>query len=83
MDERELKEKCRAQFHCRCVMCGMWTDVVHEIIPRANGQIAFQLDNMVTLCNLHHSWAHVVGSKASAPILRKARERVLNAYSSG
>jgi len=82
MNEKELKAQCRDLFYRRCVVCGKRTRIVHEIIPRSNGKISLQLSNMVTLCSDHHNWAHNVGSKVSAPILKEARERVLNAYSS-
>lgn len=82
MDEKELKAKCRQLFHFRCIMCRRTTIIVHEMIPRSNGEVALDLDNMVTLCSEDHNWAHMVGSRVSAPILREAREKVLNAYSS-
>lgn len=31
---------------------------VHEIIPRSKGIVAYREDNMVTLCQDCHDWAH-------------------------
>ena len=60
-------------------MCGRFTDVIHEIIPRSSGKIAMNIENRVPLCAEHHDWAHN-GTKISIPILQREREEVLARY---
>ena len=74
------REKILEMFHSRCVMCGRFTDVIHEIIPRSSGKIAMNIENRVPLCAEHHDWAHREGTKVSIPILQKVRKRVLSLY---
>lgn len=77
----QLQEECRQLFNCRCIMCGKYSETVHEIVPRANGSRAVSLDNMVVLCAWHHEWAHVIGTKKSGPVLLDIRKQILLARS--
>ena len=75
-----LKQQCRELFHERCVVCGRYSRIVHEIIPRASGEIAINLDNMVVLCNICHDHAHSVGSKISEETLLIYRDKAAARY---
>ena len=75
-----LKEQCRELFHERCVVCGRYSRIVHEIIPRSSGKIAINLDNMVVLCNICHDQAHCVGSEVAEETLKLYREDAIKRY---
>jgi 5-methylcytosine-specific restriction endonuclease McrA len=73
-----LKEQCRELFHERCVVCGRYSRIVHEIIPRSSGKVAINLDNMVVLCAEHHDRVHKYGGLPD--MLKIHRERVIKRY---
>jgi 5-methylcytosine-specific restriction endonuclease McrA len=77
---KELKEQCRELFHERCVVCGRYSRIVHEIIPRSHGKVAINLDNMVVLCNICHDHAHSVGSEVSEETLKLYRDGAKKRY---
>lgn len=67
-------------FKGRCVRCMKPAKHVHECVPRSQGKESLELDNRVALCLGCHNWAHSVGTKISAPILRKKRKQRLDQY---
>ena len=73
----EDKKKVLDLFQHRCILCGTWTNMVHEIHPRSSGKGAMAIENRVPLCSEHHNWAHSVGTKKSVPILQKRRTEIL------
>jgi 5-methylcytosine-specific restriction endonuclease McrA len=75
---KELKEQCRELFHERCVVCGRYSRIVHEIIPRSHGKVAINLDNMVVLCSEHHNRVHHHGGLAG--VLKLYREEAIKRY---
>ncbi len=80
IDLYDLQQECRKFYHERCFVCGRHSLIVHEIIPRSHGKVAINIDNMVVLCNLHHEWAHSVGSKGSQKTLNIYKEQAITRY---
>lgn len=65
-------------FDHRCIICGAYTEVLHEIIPISHGVIALAGKNRVPLCNSHHNWVHnVLGTRNSIELLREKRNEYL------
>lgn len=65
-------------FDYRCLMCGKVTNVaIHEIIPISHGKRSLHWKNRVLLCNIHHEWAHGIGTNNSIPILQEKRKEFL------
>lgn len=65
-------------FDYRCIMCGVPTREVHEIVPISHGASSLAGRNRVPLCGHgsaenHHDWAHRVGTRVSIPILQEKR----------
>lgn len=59
----------------------MPTKVVHEIEPKSLRPKDWEAeDNRIPLCNKCHDWAHRVGTRNSAPILRQLRQQRLEEY---
>lgn len=85
MDDN-LKEKIKQDikivklFKGRCVRCQRPYNTIHECVPRSQGKAAMEEDNRVPICDKCHDWAHRVGTRVSAPILLKAREKRLEQY---
>lgn len=74
-------EEVRELFHRRCVICGRYSETIHEIVTRgAGGEEAMSIDNRVVLCNTCHEWAHRVGTLISASTLQVARDEALRRY---
>lgn len=61
----------------KCIVCGVFTNVLHEVVPISHGKVALHPNNRVTLCQTHHSWAHDVGTRNSIPILQEKRKEFL------
>lgn len=62
----------------QCIICGAHhTITIHEVIPVSHGKVALQINNRVTLCQKHHSWAHDIGTNNSIPILQQKRKEFL------
>lgn len=63
-------------FEYKCIMCGVYAKVLHEIIPISHGKIALKGINRVPLCNKDHTWAQN-GTRKSIPILQEKRREFL------
>ena len=75
-----LQQQCRKFYHERCIVCGRYSLIVHEIIPRSHGKIAINIDNMVVLCNPCHDYAHSVGSEVAQETLKLYKEAAIKRY---
>lgn len=75
-EELELLEK----FKYRCVRCQKLFDTIHECIPRSQGKDSMDITNRVLICVDCHTWAHLVGTKKSAPILLQFKTMRLAQY---
>ena len=64
-------------FGYRCVRCGRSASTIHEMIPRSSGKESMNVNNRVPICRECHQWAHDVGTNKSAPVLERARDRIL------
>ena len=67
-------------FHNRCLVCGIPSQEIHEILPISRGKVALVPENRVVICRKHHDWAHKVGTNISIPILQAKREEYLTRY---
>ena len=63
-------------FEYKCIMCGVPTNVLHEIVPISHGKTALVGKNRVPLCDNHHTWAQN-GTRKSIPILVEKRKEFL------
>ena len=63
-------------FDNKCIMCGIPTNVLHEIVPISHGKHCLIGINRVPLCNKHHDWAHA-STRTSIPILVEKRKEFL------
>ena len=65
-----------------CVNC--WSELataVHELEPRSKRPNTWHfIENRVPLCTTCHEWAHSVGTKQSAPVIRKKRDEFVDAF---
>ena len=75
----DIKEYVRnVVYENRCARCGTPSKVIHEIEPRSLRPADWwELDNMVVLCSVCHTWAEELGTRERADELRQCRERVL------
>jgi 5-methylcytosine-specific restriction endonuclease McrA len=64
----------------RCMVCGLPSFTIHEIIPLSHGKVAMSKENRVVLCFSCHDWAHKTGTNISIPILQAKREEYLTRY---
>lgn len=62
--ERLIKREVLRVFGHRCAIdgCGVYTEVVHEIIPRSRGKKSLIFQNRMAICNEHHDIEHHFGS---------------------
>jgi len=68
-------------FRDKCIVCRQPGGEVHEIVPKSLAPETWNtVGNKVLLCRQHHEWAHSRGTKHSAPILRRYREKRIYEY---
>lgn len=61
----------------KCLICGKPSIVIHEVVPISHGRKALLPKNRIVLCNVHHDWAHSIGTNNSIPILQEKRKEFL------
>ena len=64
----------------KCVRCRKPYNHIHEIIPKSRNVNWREVSNRIPLCLECHTWAHVIGTKNSAPILENLQLQRLEEY---
>ena len=67
-------------FHYRCIRCGQKAITLHERKPKSLNINWKDPENRDPLCFKCHNWAHRVGTKISAPLLKICRRERLKEY---